>query len=269
MVDDRGQFWIAHVEAFQSTGASQKHYCKRHGLTPRTFRTWRTRIMGGAKPIALVSHENPIEAREGTKTDFSPFSGSHPDRSLPGELLTNSRTRRRWTPEQKQQIVLAALRSGMSLERFSRVLGLTPSVVHRWKHELAARLQQEHANLPIPPTAPSFATVHVGSNEQELPVADPVDRTASTAGHDRGHARQRPPAALSCSDRTCRLASTAGSPGAESLITVPAGVRIHLALGATDMRKGLESLSLLVQEVLRQDPFGGHLFIFRGSDRTE
>jgi len=48
------------------------------------------------------------------------------------------------------------------------------------------------------------------------------------------------------------------------LIAVPAGVRIHLALGATDMRKGLDSLSLLVQEKLRQDPFSGHLFIFRG-----
>ena len=48
------------------------------------------------------------------------------------------------------------------------------------------------------------------------------------------------------------------------MITVPAGVRIHLALGATDMRKSFDGLSLLVQEVLRQDPFSGHLFVFRG-----
>ena len=48
------------------------------------------------------------------------------------------------------------------------------------------------------------------------------------------------------------------------MITVPAGVRIHLALGATDMRKGFDGLALLVQEVLRADPFSGHLFIFRG-----
>ena len=69
----------------------------------------------------------------------------------------------------------------MSLERFSRVSGLTPSVVHRWKHELAARLQQEHMALPVPPTVPSFAAVHVGPAEPDLPLADPVDRTASTA----------------------------------------------------------------------------------------
>ena len=137
--------------------------------------------MDGVRPTAPIADGHAVEAREGTKTDFSPFSPGHPDRSLPGELLTNSRTRRRWTPEQKQQIVLAALRSGMSLERFSRVSGLTPSVVHRWKHELAARLQQEHMALPVPPTVPSFAAVHVGPAEPDLPLADPVDRTASTA----------------------------------------------------------------------------------------
>jgi len=48
------------------------------------------------------------------------------------------------------------------------------------------------------------------------------------------------------------------------MIAVPAGVRIHLALGATDMRKGFDGLALLVQEVLRADPFSGHLFVFRG-----
>lgn len=48
------------------------------------------------------------------------------------------------------------------------------------------------------------------------------------------------------------------------MMAVPAGVRIHLALGATDMRKGFDGLSLLVQEVLRTDPFSGHRFVFRG-----
>jgi transposase len=48
------------------------------------------------------------------------------------------------------------------------------------------------------------------------------------------------------------------------MITVPAGVRVYLALGATDMRKGFDGLSLLAQEMLRADPFSGHLFVFRG-----
>jgi transposase len=48
------------------------------------------------------------------------------------------------------------------------------------------------------------------------------------------------------------------------MIPVPAGVRVWLATGHTDMRKGFASLALLVQEKLAQDPHTGHLFVFRG-----
>ena len=48
------------------------------------------------------------------------------------------------------------------------------------------------------------------------------------------------------------------------MIPLPQGVRVWLATGHTDMRKGFASLSLLVQEVLRRDPLSGHLFCFRG-----
>jgi len=44
---------------------------------------------------------------------------------------------------------------------------------------------------------------------------------------------------------------------------LPRGLKVHLALGYTDMRKG-DGLAMLVQGVLRQDPFSGHLFVFRG-----
>jgi acyl-CoA synthetase (AMP-forming)/AMP-acid ligase II len=45
---------------------------------------------------------------------------------------------------------------------------------------------------------------------------------------------------------------------------LPRGLKVHLALGYTDMRKGIDGLAMLVQAVLRQDPFSGHLFVFRG-----
>ena len=53
-----------------------------------------------------------------------------------------------------------------------------------------------------------------------------------------------------------------------AVITVPAGVRIYLACGVTDMRKGFDSLAMLAQEVLKQNPFAGHLFAFRGRRRS-
>jgi transposase len=45
------------------------------------------------------------------------------------------------------------------------------------------------------------------------------------------------------------------------VITLPAGTRVWLAAGHTDMRKGFDGLALQVQEVLRLDPHGGHLFV--------
>jgi len=48
------------------------------------------------------------------------------------------------------------------------------------------------------------------------------------------------------------------------LISVPAGVRIYLALGATDMRRSFDGLALLVQETLKHNSFDGHVFVFRG-----
>jgi len=48
------------------------------------------------------------------------------------------------------------------------------------------------------------------------------------------------------------------------MIPIPTGVRVWLATGYTDMRKGFPSLALQAQEVLRRDPLGGHLFCFRG-----
>jgi transposase len=48
------------------------------------------------------------------------------------------------------------------------------------------------------------------------------------------------------------------------MIAIPAGVRVYLAMGPTDMRKGFDGLSMLAQDTLKQDPFSGQLFVFRG-----
>ncbi len=48
------------------------------------------------------------------------------------------------------------------------------------------------------------------------------------------------------------------------MIPVPMAAKVWLAAGVTDMRKGFGGLSALAQNVLQQDPFSGHLFVFRG-----
>lgn len=48
------------------------------------------------------------------------------------------------------------------------------------------------------------------------------------------------------------------------MIAFPSGVRVWLATGHTDMRRGFNSLAIQVQETLQHDPHGGHVFVFRG-----
>lgn len=48
------------------------------------------------------------------------------------------------------------------------------------------------------------------------------------------------------------------------MIPVASGVKVWIATGHTDMRRGMNSLALLVQQGLQRDPHAGDLFVFRG-----
>ena len=48
------------------------------------------------------------------------------------------------------------------------------------------------------------------------------------------------------------------------MINFPPTVRIFLASSPADMRRGFDGLSAQVQTVLEQQPFSGHVFVFRG-----
>jgi transposase len=48
------------------------------------------------------------------------------------------------------------------------------------------------------------------------------------------------------------------------MIPVLSGVRVWLAVGHTDMRRGMHGLALQVQQALGRDPHGGDLYVFRG-----
>src|SRR6056297_1514851 len=51
---------------------------------------------------------------------------------------------------------------------------------------------------------------------------------------------------------------------ADGMIQVPSNTRIWLAAGVTDMRRGFNTLAALAEKTLEQDPYSGHLFVFRG-----
>ena len=45
---------------------------------------------------------------------------------------------------------------------------------------------------------------------------------------------------------------------------IPPGARVWIAMGHTDMRRGMQSLAAMVQQHFTSDPFAGDLWVFRG-----
>ena len=48
------------------------------------------------------------------------------------------------------------------------------------------------------------------------------------------------------------------------MMGLPAGTRIWIAAGFTDMRAGFNGLAAKVEATLADDPFSGNVFVFRG-----
>jgi transposase len=68
-----------------------------------------------------------------------------------------------------------------------------------------------------------------------------------------------------CACTTGRVgAASDGAASAARMIGLPAGTRVWLVAGHTDMRKGFDGLAAVVQTTLAANPFCGHVFAFRG-----
>ena len=57
---------------------------------------------------------------------------------------------------------------------------------------------------------------------------------------------------------------TSGAGRSHPMIALPTGTQIWIAAGVTDLRRGFTGLSAQVQTVLKERPFSGHVFVFRG-----
>src|SRR6195952_4572677 len=77
---------------------------------------------------------------------------------------------------------------------------------------------------------------------------------------DRGGDRQ---AAREDSRPVCRAHRSIPA-GMSEVIALPAGTRIWMAAGVTDMRCGFQGLAARVQSVLEDNPFGGDVFVLKG-----
>lgn len=177
----RAEFWSGHIAAQLASGSTQRAYCERHGLQPRNFRRWAQRSQGRDEVAAPPAA--PVEV-EATAAEVAPRPGADARTStrtegvsLPApvaEVLVGPERRRRWTTEQKLELVMQTLAPGASLSLVARRYGVHSSVLFRWRRRFATRVPGAQAAVePAGGAAPRLVPVRVVAAPLEAAHAPP------------------------------------------------------------------------------------------------
>jgi hypothetical protein len=163
-------------------------------------------------------------------------------------ITCSSGTRSTWSESWKSSefITTRAEQPGVSAAAVCRRRNIATGMIFRWRAQFGVR-QREQAELGAVRVShgehggePATA-VETLDLQNLLPVPDGME-------------------AVELADGRKVFAPIGSNPDAvrkrvaerDLMLIAPAGVKIHLALGRTDMRKGFDSLAVLVQEVLKK-----------------
>jgi len=155
---NRDEVWRDRLVLFAESGLTQTAFCSHHGLSAKALRLWARRL-GFVWPPPIKASAPDRTSGERAKE----FSGSSKtDLAIPvGDLksLLAVRVRKTWTPEESLALLVDARQSGMSLDRYAKMNGLTPSMLYRWQKQFADQI----AECPADPLAsqPKFAAVKI------------------------------------------------------------------------------------------------------------
>ena len=189
--------------------------------------------------------------------DKEEFGSTHTRaRKVHGEVLTGPERRRRWSLEEKLRILAQSVAPGSSASLVCRLHGISSGQLYTWRRRFRTGELTGFAPVRLAPPVEQLALA-------AAPV-DPVP-TLGTRSADRRDNRGR--AALggeAAAQRRGRRGGIAPSFVGAVVIGIPGNVRVYLACGVTDMRKGFDGLAARVQMTLQLDPHGGGLFVFRG-----
>jgi transposase-like protein len=169
-------------------------------------------------------------------------------------------TRRQHAAAFKRELVERCLQPGASVSGIALESGINANVLFRWRREHLRATSS--AQDPIATQAMLLPV----SVETATPAArretTPTRASVPAGGHRDRHRRcTRAPARFGRrSQRALRAADAEG----DRMIGLPANTRVWLAAGHTDMRRGFDGLAAMVQTALAENPFSGHVFVFRG-----
>ena len=141
--------------------------------------------------------------------------------------------RRRWSDAEKRRIVAESHQPGVSVSVVARRNDVNANLVFNWRRRFREQAGGAGGLVPVVVELPPLGAAAgdaPSARRMEIALADGsrviVDREVDGSA-------------------LARVAGGSGSP----MIPVPGGVRVWLASGVTDMRRGMNTLALPVQEV--------------------
>ena len=156
--------------------------------------------------------------------------------------------RRRWSDAEKRRIVTESYQPGVSVSVVARRNDVNANLVFTWRRRFREQADGAGGLVPVivePLPLDTAAGDAPAAGRMEIALADGL--------------------AGDCRPGGGRFGAGPGSRGSgAAMIPVPGGVRVWLATGVTDMRRGMNTLALQVQEDLGRDPHAGDLYVFRG-----
>jgi hypothetical protein len=149
-------FWRAHHEAWRQSVLNQREYCEVHGLPRKAFENWRAKFK--AEPQA--PERKLLYRRGGLSQGLSHGLSQGLSHDLRATIPpAREGYRRKFSEEDKRQILGEAARAGSSLAEVARRYGIAERVLFRWKQEQTA--------------SPAFITVEItdagASSDEERP----------------------------------------------------------------------------------------------------
>ena len=171
------------------------------------------------------------------------------------EVRVDRRGRKRRSVAEKLSIVQLTMEAGASVAEIARAHGVNANQVFKWRR-LFAKGQLSEAGA----RSTALLPVTITADFEEPDTAAEVPASSVGAIHIELPGRAMLTVESGADLSTVALCSGESAP----VIHLPAGTRIWLAAGVTDMRRGFDGLSAQVQTVLQQQPFSGHVFVFRG-----
>jgi len=171
------------------------------------------------------------------------------------------RIRRHWATEINRRIVREAEKPGAVKQQVAERHGVHVSALNRWRTEFAS----ESSGARKAARRARLVPVRVSKAHTSRAPIRPLPATMAMTGTDIMEvafpAGQRV-AIPRCRQRRCVAHGAAGALAV--LMGLPSGSRIWLAAGVTDLRKGMDGLSALVQTALQESAYSGHIFVLRG-----